>query len=85
MTRTVFQAINLVLSVIEYAILARCLISFLPISHDNQLINLLYQITEPILAPIRGLLERSPIGSNSMIDFSPLVAFLIIGLLKSLF
>lgn len=85
MTRTVFQALDLVLSVIEYAILARCLISFLPISRDNQLIHLLYQITEPILAPIRSLIERSPIGRNAMIDFSPLIAFMIIGLIKSLF
>jgi YggT family protein len=79
------MAIDLVLSVIEYAILARVLISFLPISRDNQLIRLLYQITEPILAPLRNLLEKSPIGGNSMFDFSPLIAFLIIGLIRNLF
>jgi YggT family protein len=78
------MAIDLVLSVIEYAILARVLISFLPISRDNQLIRLLYQITEPILAPLRNLLEKSPIGGNSMFDFSPLIAFLIIGLIRNL-
>lgn len=84
MTGTIYKAIDLVLSVIEYAILARVLISFIPISRDNQLIRLLYQITEPILAPLRNLLEKSPIGKNSMFDFSPLIAFLIIGLIRNL-
>lgn len=84
MTGTIYKAIDLVLSVIEYAILARVLISFIPISRDNQLIRLLYQITEPILAPLRNLLEKSPIGKNSMFDFSPLIAFLIIGLVRNL-
>ena len=78
------SAIDLVLRIIEYAILARVIISWLPISRDNQIIRLLYQITEPILAPIRGIIQRSAISRNMIIDFSPLIAFLLIRLIRNM-
>jgi len=78
------SAVDWVLRIIEYAILARVIISWLPISRDNQIIRLLYQITEPILAPIRGIIQRSAIGRNMIIDFSPLIAFLLIGLIRNM-
>jgi YggT family protein len=84
MNYTIIKAINLVLRIIEYAILARVIISWLPISRDNPLIRLLYQITEPILAPIRGIIQRSAFGRNMMLDFSPLVAFLLISLIRNI-
>lgn len=84
MNYTIIKAINLVLRIIEYAILARVIISWLPISRDNPLIRLLYQITEPILAPIRGIIQRSAFGRNMMLDFSPIVAFLLISLIRNI-
>lgn len=80
----IYRAIDLILQIMEYAILGRVIVSWLPISRDNQFIHLLYQLTEPILAPIRRLIERSAVGRNIMIDFSPLIAFLLIGLMRDL-
>ena len=80
----IYKAIILVLKILEYAVLARVLISWLPVPKDNRYIRMLYQITEPILAPIRGLIERSALGKNMMIDFSPIIAFLLIGAVRSL-
>jgi YggT family protein len=79
----IYSAINFILSIMWYAILARVIISWIPVPKDNQLIRLLYQITEPILGPIRGLIERSSLGKNMMMDFSPIIAFLLIGVLRS--
>jgi YggT family protein len=70
--------------IIEYAILARVIISWIPISKDNQLIRLLYQITEPVLAPIKSLIARSSMGRNMMIDFSPFIAYLLIEILRGI-
>lgn len=81
--RTIFVAIDYLLLFLEYAVLARVIISWLPIPKDNQFIKLLYQITEPVLAPVRGLLEKSAMGKNMMIDFSPLLVFLLIGLIRN--
>ena len=71
-------------TIIEIAILIRVFISWLPIPNEHRFIVLLYQVTEPILAPIRNLLERSPFGRNMMFDFSPIIAFLLIGLIRNI-
>lgn len=79
----VYKAISIVFTIIEFAILARVLISWLPVPRENRMIQMLYTITEPILAPIRALIERSAFGKNMMFDFSPIVAFLLIGILRN--
>lgn len=82
----VLYAINWVLRIFEIALIARCVISFLPISIYNKAVDLLYSITEPVLAPIRNMLNRSSFLNNSMlsmIDLSPLIAFLLIDVLRN--
>lgn len=72
------------LRIMDFAILARVVVSWLPISQDNQIIRLIYQITEPVLAPIRNLLQRSAFGRNMMFDFSPVIAIILVSLLEAL-
>ncbi len=84
MNLIIYKAILWLLQILELAILARVIISWLPISRDNQFIKLIYQITEPMLAPIRGIIERSPLGRNMMVDFSPLIALLIIMFIRNI-
>ncbi len=76
----VVQIIFLVLWLFELMLLARVVLSWFPnVDRNNPIIQLLYDITEPVLRPIREMLPQS-----SMIDFSPLVVFLIIQLLMRL-
>lgn len=84
MNSLVYQAISLVFTVIEIAVLARVVISWIPVQKDNKLISFLYMVTEPILAPIRGMIERSSFGKNLMFDISPIIAFLLIGLIRNI-
>ncbi|NSW90343.1 MAG: YggT family protein [Firmicutes bacterium] len=84
MAGTIYRAIDYLLIFIQYAIFARVIISWIPIPRNNSIIRLLYQITEPILAPLRELIERSAIGRNMIFDFSPVLAFLIIGLIRNI-
>ncbi|HEY5584481.1 MAG TPA: YggT family protein [Ruminiclostridium sp.] len=82
----VYQALNLVLTIFGYAILARVIISWLPVSRDNKLVDLLFSITEPVLAPIRSMLSKSSLMKNSMLsmmDFSPIVAYILIIVLRN--
>lgn len=85
MNVVIFSAIVWLLKLMKYAIIARAILSFLPIQRDGVVIKLIYQITEPILAPIRRLIERSAFGNSMMLDFSPIIAFMIIGLVESIF
>ena len=80
----VYRTVSIVFTIIEFAILARVLITWLPVPKENKLIQMLYTITEPILAPIRALIERSSFGKNMMFDFSPIVAFLLIGIIRNI-
>lgn len=84
MSMTIYRAIDYLLVFIQYAIFARVIVSWLPISKNNSIISLLYQITEPILAPLRGIIERSAIGRNLIFDFSPMLAFILIGLIRNI-
>lgn len=78
-----YTAIVRLLEVAEFAIFIRVILSWLPISRENSLIRILYQLTEPILGPIRGLIERSAFGRNMMVDFSPVIAFILIDVIKN--
>lgn len=84
MSGIIYMAVNYLLLFIQYAIFARVIISWLPIPKDNRFIGLLYQITEPILSPLREIIGRSAIGGNMMFDFSPVLALLIVGLLRNI-
>jgi YggT family protein len=84
MNRAVYDTISLVFTIIEFAVLARVIISWIPVQKENKLIAFLYLVTEPILAPIRGMIERSSFGKNMMFDISPIIALLLIYLVRSI-
>jgi YggT family protein len=69
------------LDIVEILIFVRVIVSWLPIRY-NRAIEMLYTLTEPVLAPIRALIQKSMNGGGFMIDFSPIVAFLLLSLLK---
>lgn len=80
----IYRAIDILFSIIEIAILARVIISWIPVNRDSRIIQYLYTITEPILGPIRSLIEKSAFGRNMMFDISPIVAFLLIGIIRNI-
>jgi YggT family protein len=51
------------------------LLSWVPAAQNNRLAMLVYEITEPIVGPIRRL-----VPSLGGLDFSPLIAMLVIGM-----
>jgi len=61
------------LYVLIAAIIARSLLSWFPVSHDNPFARLLYQVTEPLLAPVRNILPRT-----GMIDFSAMLVIILL-------
>lgn len=59
--------------VLTALIFFRAILSWFPIDPHNPLVTVLYELTEPILAPLRSVIPR--IG---MIDITPLVAIVLI-------
>jgi YggT family protein len=72
--------VNYILIFFELILLARVLLSWFPnVDRSNPIIRFIFEITEPILRPIRELMPQ-----GMMIDFSPLIVFLIIQVLRTL-
>ena len=69
--------ISLFLQILYFILLARIVISWVPSLARNPIGELIYQITEPILAPARQLIP--PMGG---LDISPIVVFLILGFIQ---
>jgi YggT family protein len=70
--------LGLLLKVLWFALLIRVILSWFPVDPSNPIVRVLWEITEPILAPLRRVIPR--IG---MFDLSPLAAFLLIGFLAN--
>ena len=70
----------MLVGVLMIAILARVFVSYANPAGGGALTAFLYQVTEPILAPIRRV-----IPSTGGIDWSPMVAILLLGILARLF
>ncbi len=79
MSTFVTNFLNLLFTVLYFAILVRILLSWIPMSQDNAIIRLLNQITEPILAPARRIIP--PMGG---IDFSPMIVLLLLYMVQRL-
>ena len=63
----------LLLQILLMAIFVRVLLTWLPIDQNNPIVRVLFDVTEPVLAPFRRVIPK--IG---MFDLSPIAAMLII-------
>jgi YggT family protein len=72
-----FNFVNLLLQILLIAIFVRVLLTWLPIDQSNRIVRMLFDVTEPVLAPFRRVIPR--IG---MFDLSPIAAMLVIQLIQ---
>lgn len=75
--RILFTFVSILAQVLNIAILARVLLSWIPLDRDNAFVRIVHEITEPILGPIRRVLP--PLGG---LDLSPIVALILIQVLQ---
>tara|TARA_B110000003_G_C16583758_1_gene509062 strand:- start:83 stop:340 length:258 start_codon:yes stop_codon:yes gene_type:complete len=75
-----FSIINNIFNLLQLLIMVRVVLSWIDHNPYNQFINLLYVITDTILEPIRDLIPLQTSG----IDFTPMVAFVLLGFIKNI-
>ncbi len=73
------NSLQLLFEALTLAILARVILSWFSPTPTNMLVNIVYRVTEPILAPLRRIIPR--VG---LLDFSPLVAIILLQLVTYL-
>lgn len=74
-----FRFLELLCEVLTLLILVRVIVSWVSPGQTNTLTNILYQVTEPILGPLRRIIPRV-----SMLDFSPLIAVILLQVIATL-
>jgi YggT family protein len=79
LTSTIATFVSILGTVLSLAIIIRALMSWIMPAGGTGLTRVLIDVTEPILAPIRRMLP--PLGG---IDFSPLLAIILIQVVSSL-
>jgi len=70
--------VNLIFQIINIAIVVRVVLSWIPHNRMNSLIDIIYQITDPILKPIQNVVP--PLGGR--IDITPMIAMFLIQIIR---
>lgn len=78
------STLKIVLVVFQFLMLGRALVSWLPLDEDNPIENFLYTVTEPVITPVRALIERFGWFEGLPIDMSFFITFLLIAVLAAL-
>lgn len=77
---SILNVIFLALNIYQLILLARVLITWFPdIDRGNPIVRFLFDVTEPVLRPVREMLPQT-----GGIDFSPLIVFLGISVLMQI-
>jgi len=71
--------VSLLFWALELAILIRVLLSWIRPNPYNPFVQAIYQITEPIMGPLRRIIP--PLG---MIDITPMVALIILQIIQEI-
>lgn len=74
-------SVLLFLEVMGYVIVLRSLLSLLA-SEESKMLEFCYAVSEPVIAPVRSLLNRIPALEGSIIDFSSVVTFLFLSIIR---
>ena len=74
--RSLALLVSLVLKIVYFILVIRIILSWVNADPYNEIVRVIYNITEPILAPFR----RLPLQVGA-IDFSPIVAFIVLSVL----
>jgi len=72
------KVVNALFRIYSYLIIARIFLSWIPVDHYNPVVQFIYKVTEPILAPFRSILR---IGGTGF-DLSPIIVFFLLNLLQ---
>lgn len=74
-----FSFVLLFIQILSYAIIGRVIMSWIDQPGSMRITQILNEVTEPILAPLRSILP-----SMGMFDFTPIIAMLLLQLLEGL-
>ena len=69
-----------IFAILDLFVWARVIISWVAHNPSNDIIRIIYKVTEPILKPIRDIIPASSIG----IDISPFILLVLLNIAESI-
>lgn len=78
-----YRSLQILFQLIEFLIIIRILMSFMNINPSNPIGQIVYELTDPVLAPAKGLLSMLKLNTG-MLDFSPIVAMFLLRIILKL-
>lgn len=78
----VSTTIRIIIAVLQFLMLGRAIVSWLPLDEDNPIITFLYAATEPVIMPVRAVLDRLGLFEGMPIDMSFFITFILLSVLE---
>jgi drug/metabolite transporter (DMT)-like permease len=75
-------AVYMVMEVGQFLLLVRAILSWFPNTSTSKLSYFLYEITEPLIEPVRKMISKTSLG-DSILDFSFLITFFILIIIQN--
>ena len=73
--------VSYLITAVQFLMFARAILSWLPIDEDNPIVNFLYAVTEPVIMPVRAVIEKFGWFERMPIDMSFFITFLLLSVL----
>jgi len=81
MTLLFFNALIFFARFLQIAIFVRAILTWTRLTRANKIVNFIFIVTEPALAPVREMINKSPFGNREggmPIDLSPVITFMLL-------
>ncbi|MGE4214681.1 MAG: YggT family protein [Anaerotignaceae bacterium] len=82
MQSLLLNSIETFFKLIYFLIFIRIILSWIPMLNQSSIGVFIYNLTEPILGPVRHMIDKSPIGGGMMLDFSPIIALFLMNIVS---
>ncbi|MDD3570328.1 MAG: YggT family protein [Lachnospiraceae bacterium] len=84
MQSLLLNSIEIFFQLIYFLIFIRIILSWIPGLNQSSIGAFVYNLTEPILGPVRNMIDKSPIGGGMMLDFSPIISMFLMKIVSML-
>ena len=82
MTTLLTNAVNVFFRLLYILIIIRVFMSWVPNLRYTIIGNIIVTLTDPILGPVKRMMDKSPLGGGMMLDFSPVIALFILDIIQ---
>lgn len=76
--------IRIFITVMQFLMMGRAILSWFPLDEDNPIEEFLYSVTEPVIAPVRSVIEHFGWFEGLPLDMSFFITFILLSVLEML-